>query len=427
MWKLLISIVPMAFVGCQTPPKGPTAASSSSWSSTRKLSEEEKLSISVSVLGKTNCSEVTKSIIKRKLQEAKDTPLRDRVLCLSQVAVNATHYGALREAKLAFDDALDIMGSVITDEKALDKMLSLSGSESEKIFKGHPVERAMCFLYRGLIYLAEGDCENARACFLTAAIQDERVEDGETIASNWISLEYLQAVADNRCGGSMNLDFPRDIPDDLAVGNFNRNDDSLFVVASGFPPLKVHEEIKPKEYGLSWKPVVSEVSAVRLYEDVGKVSSSSDPNYQPPPIINLEFPSEDIYIQAVSRGRRDMDKVLEAKQQMAGAAESHAKTAEVVGVTLNQLFGIYALPVTLTSMAIATSERDKAAKAEAMADLRQITSLPGKLYIGTFKSSSLPVVIKAIGKNGKVICSKRFTSLPLDKNGFNVLLVRIYR
>jgi hypothetical protein len=121
-----------------------------------------------------------------------------------------------------------------------------------------------------------------------------------------------------------------------------------------------------------------------------------------------------------------MDKVLEAKKQQADTARGVAGVSEVVGVTAAQ-FGVYGLPVTLLSALVSTSEKDKAARAETLADLRQITSLPGSLYMATYRSSQSPIRIEATDENGAPICAKEFTVPQPQAGRMNVVLIRVHK
>jgi tetratricopeptide (TPR) repeat protein len=73
----------------------------------------------------------------------------------------------LRAAESAFLNAYDVLNSTGTNDTAR-AMSAAILSESTKIWKGEPFERAMCNYYLGLIYYIEHDYNNSRAAFENA-------------------------------------------------------------------------------------------------------------------------------------------------------------------------------------------------------------------------------------------------------------------
>lgn len=408
-------------------PSGPTAASS--WQSTSKALEAKDDRMTVTILGETKCPDSAQRIINKKFETmmTKGT-IKQKALDFADIGVNALHFGDCDIAKKSLDNAIAIMDSIISDEKILEEVLSLPGSEKDKIFKGEPHERAMCYFYRGLIYLSEGDYENSRACFVNGEMQSDRYTDNKAVRGNWVSLRYLQAFSNKYDTGSQEMAFPVEIPNDLAIGTYHDGDDSLIVVVTGYAPAKVHYSLEKDKHGLGYRDVESTVSTIRLYELHEPNSSPSrndtlDNDYLN--ILDLPRPSEDIYVQAVSHGRRKMDEVLKEKESEADKSTKNAETWEAIGSGAAQA-GVWGLPVVGISMVLGGAERDKAASADSVGDLRQLSSLPRNLYLASFKSSSSKFIIEAINKNGTTIRSNAFSMPRADYGKVNIVLARIY-
>ncbi|MFP3441488.1 hypothetical protein R0K18_27540, partial [Pantoea sp. SIMBA_133] len=85
--------------------------------------------------------------------------------------------GYRQEAKNTLTQARLEIENVYADSDAARKARSIWYEEAEKDFKGEPYERAMVYLYLGLIYLEEGDYGNARASFLAGLLQDAFAEE----------------------------------------------------------------------------------------------------------------------------------------------------------------------------------------------------------------------------------------------------------
>ena len=99
-------------------------------------------------------------------------PAGNRVLNQMEVGARAFWRADYPAAKPALDDAILRIDSVFSDNANAAKARKLWYDEGSKDFKGEPYERAMAFLYRGLIYLRDADYENARAAFRRGLMQD---------------------------------------------------------------------------------------------------------------------------------------------------------------------------------------------------------------------------------------------------------------
>ena len=93
-------------------------------------------------------------------------------LHLAQAALEG---GDVWDAKRSLTTATQIMTSTAGNSRGA---LSLVSAERLKLFKGEPFEKAMAFLYLGLIYYNEADYQNARAAFSQALLMDKQAQRG---------------------------------------------------------------------------------------------------------------------------------------------------------------------------------------------------------------------------------------------------------
>ena len=107
----------------------------------------------------------------------KSAPAKDATLHTLQAGVAAMAEGRTAEANGLFDGALASIEGMFANTENAAKARSLWYEEGAKDYKGEPYERAMAYYYRGLLYLAEGDYENARASFRGGILQDAFAEE----------------------------------------------------------------------------------------------------------------------------------------------------------------------------------------------------------------------------------------------------------
>lgn len=242
-------------------------------------------------------------------------PVNDRVLNEMKLALDAYSLGYPKISKKHFDYVLDNLESYFSDDEAAAKARSLWYAEDRKDFKGESYERVMAFYYRGLLYLQDGDLENARAVFKSAALQDAFAEE-EQNRCDFALVVYLQAFT-SRLNNDKSL--YEAAMDELKIlrPDFKDSKDAnfLFVVDTGKSPRKIadgvgHSELKYRR-GKKFRDIRAELS----------VDSQ--------PFVPL-FAMEDIYWQATSRGGRAFDKILEGKA-------SFKKNTAKFGSTLSDL------------------------------------------------------------------------------------------
>ncbi len=259
-------------------------------------------------------------------------PARDRVLWQYRLAAAAMRQGKFELAKQNLDDALLTLGGIYGKDKDAKKSRSYFHAEAKKTFIGEPYERAMAYIYRGILYWMDGERDNARACFRSAEFEDSDTEQHE-YAGDWVLPEHLDGLATAKLGGDGSDAFKRaqanakgvKLPPGLPEAN------ALFFVEFGPGPTKY----ATGQYGqeLRFNTPASPVASAVL-----KVNSLEIPI----------APTDDVAFQATTRGGRVMDHILGNKAvfksttdaagtvAMLGgfttAAASHDRTAQEVGL-----------------------------------------------------------------------------------------------
>jgi hypothetical protein len=243
-------------------------------------------------------------------------PPQDKVLWQYRTAAAAMRLGQYQMAKELLDDALLTAGGISTDKSA--KLArSYFHPESTKTFIGEPYERVMAYYYRGILYWMDGEPDNARACFRSAAIQDADAENHQ-YAADYALLDYLDGLATMKLAGDGSDAFQRAEKEarQYKPPPYDANANVLFFLEFDPGPFKYatgryHEELR---FGVPRPPVHSaevEVDGQRIR--VG--------------------PFDDLYFQATTRGGRVMDHIL-ANKAVFKTSTDVAGTAAIVGGTI---------------------------------------------------------------------------------------------
>ena len=95
---------------------------------------------------------------------------RNRVLTDYQSALTALRAGNDAQAKSLLDSALVTLGGSSAGDASARESRGYFNPESTKTFRGEPYERAMAYYYRGILYWMDGEPDNARAAFRSAAV-----------------------------------------------------------------------------------------------------------------------------------------------------------------------------------------------------------------------------------------------------------------
>jgi hypothetical protein len=240
-------------------------------------------------------------------------PPQDRVVWQYRTAVAAMRGGQYAYAKQLLDAAL-LTGEGVTTDKGAKLARSYFHPESTKTFIGEPYERVMAYYYRGILYWMDGEPDNARACFRSAAIQDADAEKHE-YAADYVLLDYLDGLASIKLGGDGSEALQRAEKEARAAKPplADRRANVLFFLEFDPGPIKYaageyHEQLR---FSVAPGPVAS--ASIELH---GRQ-------------INIG-PLDDLYFQATTRGGRVMDHILANKAVFKSATDT-AGTAAIIG------------------------------------------------------------------------------------------------
>ncbi|MFA4987359.1 MAG: hypothetical protein WC712_12295, partial [Candidatus Brocadiia bacterium] len=226
-------------------------------------------------------------------------PYNHRPLLYADYGIEAMYLGDMVKAERFLDAAIAAMSSITTGDASA--ATSMKGSEADKLYKGEPHERALVYLYRGLLYIAQGEPDNAQACFVAGALADAMAEHAED-RCDWMTLDVM-ALQSKRLAGFTDADDWRTSVEKKYGSALPPGWDSAFrepvfiMAASGRAPLKVPMRNRDMPMKLGYVEARSEVSAVRVRQG-GKEGTE----------IPLPL-ADDVYVQAASRGTRNMDAV----------------------------------------------------------------------------------------------------------------------
>ena len=322
---------------------------------------------------------------------------RNRVLNLLRAGLTSMELGHNDLAARSFDEALVTIETIYAGDEKAEQARSTFTAEDRKIFRGEPYERAMAFYYRGVLYLMEGNYENARASFKSGILQDTLAEQ-EKYRGDFALLDFLTGWA-SQCNGNTDLAAE-------AYGLAKKHNpmvrlpgtgDNLLVLADqGYAPVKYgdgkhNELLKIKPNGRDYTPD----PAFRL-------------NGFEQSLANLES----LLWQAKTREGREFDAILEGKAQFKEGAQDVAKAGAAVaqagiGVGLAGLAsgndelatigaGATAVGGLLSIFASAAAEA-----AKPQADTRQWDNLPELVFYGAYQIDAAGVVPNIEGLPGQ--------------------------
>lgn len=307
---------------------------------------------------------------------------RNEVLNSMRLGLDAYRLGFRDVAKSSFDRALLGIETVYADSESAKQARSLWYEEGMKDFKGEPYERSMAYFYRGLMFIEDGELDNARAAFKSGIIQDSFAEE-EQNRCDFALLIMLEALMTQRLGNrdvaaEVYKELNRFRPDFSASGDAN----VLILVESGYSPRKVsdgpgHAELKYRR-------------GKNFSEKRVQLSLDGTP-------FKAAYPMEDIYFQASSRGGRQIDKILkdkvvfrETNLAMGAALTEAATTAMILSPLANIGSANSAGPVQAVAGGLAVIgaiQQYVAINAKPQADTRYWDNLPDMVHVALIKAN----------------------------------------
>lgn len=294
------------------------------------------------------------------------------VLNLMEIGLQALKDENLTEAAYAFDNALRRIELVFADNDAALKARSLWYSVEEKDFKGEPYERVMAYYYRGLIYLMQGDYENARATFQTGVLQDAFAEE-QQFRADFSSLILLIGWAASKMNSDHLMDDAyrelKNINPSLVTPEKHHN--VIYIAETGKSPRKLRDGVG--HYELVFR-------RGKKFKDKSAKMTLNDTDI---PLVQ----AEDVFIQANTRGGREIDRIIQGKVQFKEGAVATGKALTSVGNTVVQLSSIdssgAAVGIGAALTLVGVGAKIFAKNVNAKADKRYWKSLPNNIMMAT--------------------------------------------
>ncbi|MEQ8820627.1 MAG: tetratricopeptide repeat protein [Sumerlaeia bacterium] len=271
---------------------------------------------------------------------------RNWVLNLNELAVAAMRAGDRELAKTALDEAIVLIEAIWADTPQARRARSLFFAEKSKVFKGDPHERAMVFYYRGVLYMQDGEWDNARACFRSAILQDAFAEEYQQ-RGDWAIFDWLIGVCEVQLGNP-----------DAAADAFARAQRAFSTFPERYRNLALFhstefsaQRVPPK--GTVLKPLAPEDNLLVLVQ-LGKAPRKMAAGrygeyltYKPgygawnQPVVKVggkavgrPLVTDSVLYQAITRGGRELDALLGRKAVFKGSTEEFAAVSMVAGAGL---------------------------------------------------------------------------------------------
>lgn len=246
---------------------------------------------------------------------------RNAVLNFSHLGLAAMETGHWDIAKKSFDQAIQRIDSIYADDENARQAKSIWNKEKVKDWKGEPYERAMAYYYRGLLYLKDGEFDNAAAAFRAADYQDTQAEQ-EAFQGDFGLMPFLAAWAQNcRGNGGVAKDlYSQAISKDKALQPLSIDERFLVLVDSGRGPVK-YGDGKFKEV-LKFRAAPDAKDSLVVVDAGGKAL--------PVHLVG------DVQFQAETRGGRAVDGILNGKAQWKENTDTAGQVATSVGMASMQ-------------------------------------------------------------------------------------------
>lgn len=301
---------------------------------------------------------------------------RNEVLNRLEIGSAALFYGDIDKARENFDLALTIIESTYANTENALKARSLWHEEGRKDFRGEPYERAMAYYYRGLIYIIDGEYDNARASFLSGLMQDAFAEE-EQNRSDFLLMMYLIGWSSQKMGSDhlardawqeLQTFLPDFVPPDPA-------DNVLVLAETGAAPRKLADGVG--HYQLVYR-------RGRNFQEKQVALSTENISLNPKPI-------EDIYFQASTRGGRPVDAIIEGKAKFRAVNDSMGSALADLGTTtrvFSPLLGGDSAQISNALALVGVTHLMLASNTVPRADTRYWQRLPDIIHIESTKLST---------------------------------------
>ncbi len=249
---------------------------------------------------------------------------RDRVLNEDREASTFLRAGNYAAAKPLLDDAVITLGGLTAGDRSAREARSYFKEESRKAFRGEPYERVMVYYYRGILYWMDGELDNARACFRSAALQDADPEQHQ-FDSDYVLLDYLDGLASEKISGSGSDALQRalKVVRGAQPPAYDKAANILVFVEMGQGPTKYAAGTHGEQLHFSAGSSVAVSAVVRVDATNGA------------PAITAAAPAyDDLTYQATTRGGRQMDFILANKAVFKDSTDNFGNAAILSGAIL---------------------------------------------------------------------------------------------
>jgi hypothetical protein len=288
------------------------------------------------------------------------------VLNLQRLGLAAMEAEAWEEAEWAFDEALARIEAVYGKTSLASDARSKWNAEGIKDFKGEPYERVMAYYYRGLLYLREGDYQNARASFTAGEFQDT-LSEAEAFQGDFALMNFLAGWSAS-CAGDEDL-----ANEAFAISQRTQahpapaTGNTLLLADVGRGPVKMARGRQRKL--LAFAEAVDSGGDEQAMAMVAGTTEAL-------PLMQYG----DLQFQATTRGGRAFDAILDGK---AALRTGLARTSGAGGMLTQTGMP---LPLQLTGLAISALSGGVAAQVKSQADTRVWDTLPHHVSLGLVKA-----------------------------------------
>ena len=340
---------------------------------------------------------------------------KDAVLLALQAGVAALGEGQRGEAAALFDQALASIEGMFANTENAARARSLWYEEGVKDYKGEPYERAMAFHYRGLLYLAEGDYENARASFRGGVLQDAFSEE-EQYRSDFGSLMQLEGWANQLNGDpAQAVDAYQEVARLHPQWQAPLPGTNVLVVAElGGSPRKLGDGISNHEIVYRRPKRTPERS----------ITVTIDGRAYPLAL------AEDLYFQASTRGGRRIDRLIDGKVAFQNASETIGRIAGRLaadGSVIQAAYGGGHGNALGAIAAVGAISSIISVNVKPRADVRYWANLPETVHIAALKLAAPPsnVSVQLYDEAGAPVALEQVqVQRWTDKNGNSLVWIK---
>jgi tetratricopeptide (TPR) repeat protein len=298
------------------------------------------------------------------------------VLNLNRLGLAAMEKQKFALARKSFDEAISRVEAIYAADENAVKARSVFNGEKIKDFKGEPYERSMLYYYRGLLYVQEGDYQNARASFLAADRHDTLSSAEDTsFAGKFGLMKYLAGWAsacDNDTTRAMHLIEEARSVDSKIMSLPEKPMNSVVLIDSGPGPVKWGDG-KYKE-ALKFKAGDGEDPSFMIRTQGGKDIADA-------------ILAGDVNYQATTRGGREIDAVMAGKAQFKENAGTVSNVSMQMGSNVAMLGAMSGnrdlAGAGLIGMFAGLVAKGIEQATTPAADVRSWDSLPGKIMLVT--------------------------------------------